>query len=203
MVDIHHAVAADLPHVAITLGRAFVDDPLFGGWMFRTVPDKLDAVTTVFRLFAASGLQTGHLYTLPHYEAVAHWVPPDASMMTPANVAVFGETIATLLGPQAERVLAGLGAVAEARPREEPHFYLVALGTAPEHQNRGLGGQLLRQVLQRCDVQGLPAYLESTNPRNRPLYERQGFRLFHEIPLPEGPAVVGMWREPRRSASEA
>ena len=51
---------------------------------------------------------------------------------------------------------------------EEPHWYLPLIGVEPARQGYGLGAVLLRAALLRCDAaRELPAYLKSTNPRNR------------------------------------
>jgi hypothetical protein len=56
----------------------------------------------------------------------------------------------------------------------------------------------MRSRLDRCDAEGLPAYLESTNPENLPYYRRFGFEVTGEISLPEDePKLWPMWREPR------
>jgi hypothetical protein len=39
--------------------------------------------------------------------------------------------------------------------------------------------------------------LESSSPRNVPLYERLGFDVVNEINLPNGPTMWGMWRPER------
>ncbi len=59
----------------------------------------------------------------------------------------------------------------------EPHHYLPYIGVAPEAQGRGLGSALMRPILDRCDEERLPAYLEATSERNAALYERLGFEL--------------------------
>jgi len=83
------------------------------------------------------------------------------------------------------------------RPRE-PHFYLVILGVRPNRQGAGLGSALLSHTLSRLDEAGAPAYLESSNSVNVPLYQRHGFRVVDEIRLPGGgPSELCMWREPR------
>jgi hypothetical protein len=46
-------------------------------------------------------------------------------------------------------------------------------------------------VLERCDRDGTPAYLEATNDRNRALSEGHGFRATGAIPVPGGPRPLG------------
>ena len=36
---------------------------------------------------------------------------------------------------------------------------------SPELQGRGIGSALMQPVLERCDRDGMPAYLEATTPR--------------------------------------
>ena len=62
-----------------------------------------------------------------------------------------------------------------------PHWYLGYLGTRRGRQGQGLGTQLLREVLAGADTDGVPAYLESSNERNLPLYERNGFRVIGDL----------------------
>ena len=60
-------------------------------------------------------------------------------------------------------------------PEGRPHYYLSLLGTRPDYRGRGLGFGLLAKNLAIMDAEGVPAYLESTNPDNNPRYERFGF----------------------------
>ena len=43
----------------------------------------------------------------------------------------------------------------------------------------------------------MPAYLESTNPRNLPRYEALGFRARSTFGPAGGPVVTTMWRDAR------
>jgi len=58
-----------------------------------------------------------------------------------------------------------------------PHWYLWALGVEPGMQRRGIGGAIIRPVLDRADQGGLPCYLETANDRNLPFYQRHGFEV--------------------------
>jgi hypothetical protein len=53
-------------------------------------------------------------------------------------------------------------------------------------------------MLERCDSEGVPAYLEATSARNRTLYRRHGFEDQKALNLPDGgPPMYPMWRQPR------
>ena len=80
---------------------------------------------------------------------------------------------------------------------QSPHWYLYYLGARPGRQNAGIGTALLRPMLETCDNEGLPAYLEATSPRNRALYRRHGFLDGEPLGLPDGgPPMYPMWRRP-------
>ena len=80
---------------------------------------------------------------------------------------------------------------------EEPHWYLAVLGTAPEHQGKGVGSALISPILQKCDAEGVPAYLESSKESNIPFYQRHGFEVTGEIKVKNGPTLWPMWRDPQ------
>jgi GNAT superfamily N-acetyltransferase len=86
--------------------------------------------------------------------------------------------------------------MAETHP-VEPHYYLFLLGTRPEWQGRGLGSSLMAPVLQTCDRDRVPAYLEATSERNVPLYLRHGFDVTADIQVPGGQRMWPMWRTPK------
>ena len=79
----------------------------------------------------------------------------------------------------------------------EPHWYLPLIGVDPARQGKGYGAALMRHALAACDRDGMPAYLESTNPRNVPLYERHGFALLGTIQAGSSPPIFPMLRTAR------
>jgi GNAT superfamily N-acetyltransferase len=85
-----------------------------------------------------------------------------------------------------------------AHPRERPHYHLTLLGTHPDHRGKGIGMGLLADCLGLIDAEGMPAYLESSNPANDTRYERIGFRKIGAFSTPDGTHTVAtMWREPQ------
>jgi GNAT superfamily N-acetyltransferase len=88
-------------------------------------------------------------------------------------------------------------------PSATEHWYLHHLGVEPRQQGRGLGGDLLRPMLELCDRQGISSYLESSTDRNRALYERNGFSPKGTLSMPAaGPKLRKMWRDPISSSTE-
>lgn len=82
-------------------------------------------------------------------------------------------------------------------PQAPQHWYLHYLAVEPRRQGRGLGAALLAPMLELCDRERIPAYLESSTERNRALYERHGFGLTDTFPMPGGgPPIREMWRDP-------
>jgi GNAT superfamily N-acetyltransferase len=100
-------------------------------------------------------------------------------------------------GNDAERVLTLMEVVDVEHPIDVPHQYLFVLGTRPEWQSHGFGSALLRSVLDPCDEDGTPAYLEASSERNKQLYLRHGFEVMTPVRLPDGPPLWCMWREPQ------
>jgi GNAT superfamily N-acetyltransferase len=77
-----------------------------------------------------------------------------------------------------------------------PHWYILVLGVHPDHQGKGLGGGLLRQILQRADDERVAVYLESSNPKNLDFYRKYGFEVTEEIvPVAGCPPIWGLLRE--------
>jgi GNAT superfamily N-acetyltransferase len=103
-----------------------------------------------------------------------------------------------LVGPRAAEILTLFDRLDNSHPDEPPHFYLSLLGTHPDHRGKGLGMALLADNLAKIDSEGVPAYLESSNPENDPRYERLGFARAGEFERPDGLLTCStMWREPR------
>lgn len=77
-------------------------------------------------------------------------------------------------------------------------MYLNFLATHPDHRGQGLAQRMLAENLAEFDAQGVPSYLESSNPANIHRYERAGFSVIGGFPAVLGDAyVTTMWRDAR------
>lgn len=187
--EVRLAGVADVPPLAATLAAAFHDDPIFA-WCFRDPTRRREILPSWFAAVLDANLAHQQIHTTSDVVAGAVWVPPDAT-----EDEQLGETLCTVAEEYGER-LASIFERMDAVHPHEPHHYLFLLGTRPEWQGCGIGSALLRPVLERCDRDGVPAYLEATTEDNQRLYRRCGFELIGEIAFPGGPSLWPMWREP-------
>ena len=190
------AGSGDAAQTAQILARAFHDDPVFG-WIF---PGESSRDRRLRRYFETEldheSLRHGAVEVAcvdGRAAGAAVWFPPGAwspgteASALPGYLRAFGRRLAVVSQYQAVAV--------GAHPREPPHWYLAIIGVDPVRQGCGVGAALLRSRLMRCDDEGLPAYLESSNPVNVPLYQHFGFRVTGALGLPAGaPVVSTMWR---------
>jgi GNAT superfamily N-acetyltransferase len=194
-LHVRKAAAADLPAVVETLSAAFQEDPFMSWW----IPDpqrRSEILPRCFELIVDITHPHDELYTTdPLPVATAVWVPPGRQPAGEQAQEVVGWYL-DVAEETADRLVAALELMDAAHPAE-PHAYLFLLGARPNWQGRGLGSALLHAVLDRCDTDGTPAYLEATSTDNVRLYQRHGFELTGEIGLPDGPSLWPMWRESR------
>ena len=196
--DMRPAGAADLEAMLDTLVPAFAGDPVWGTYAFPRVEHADRQRRGLFRLWLQWALPHGALRVTPGCEAVAGWYAPTGAQGSAEEERQLRAFAEAELGMEAPAVLGICERLETAHPLSEPHYYLSLLGVAAAHRGRGLGLALLRASLSEIDAAGRPAYLESTNPRNLPLYEGLGFRRIGRIALPRGGAIVDqMWRAAR------
>ncbi len=195
-IQVRLATKSDIDQMARALARAFWDDPLTS-WLF---PNDATRDNKLYRMFKAQiaklVLPKGATYTTDAHAGAALWEPPGTSKIGLLTIARVAPSFGPIFGTRLPALFKMIEAIDSKHPRE-PSWYLFTLGTDPPHQGQGVGGALMSPVLDRCDTEGLPAYLESSKLDNIPFYERAGFRVTGEISIRSGPTVWPMWREPR------
>lgn len=195
-VVIRTADRADRELVTRLLDAAFQDDPV-SGWIF---PGEEYRRTTHPRLMAAfvdAVLAEGRVDVAEDGAACALWLPVPADGGDEGGDSEEFAQLREALDPDNERIELIGRLTAEVHPSGRAHEYLWMIGVAPGRQGEGLGTALIGSVLERCDREQLPTYLEASSARSRALYERLGFELVDRpLELPDGPRMWPMWREP-------
>ncbi len=192
------ATDADAAAITATLSAAFDADPLWS-WAFPDDEKRPAQYEIFFGLFVESAIPNGWVWTTEQATAVAVWTPPGRSELSEEAEAEVEPFLTAELGSHAKPVLQVFESFESACPRDQDFYYLSLLGTHPDHRGRGLGMSLLAANLAQIDAEGMPAYLESSNPANDARYERLGFKHRSQFSTPEGRhTVTTMWREPSR-----
>lgn len=62
-----------------------------------------------------------------------------------------------------------------------PFLHLWYIGVNPEFQGKAKGTELMARIMHDAKELNLPIYLETSNPRNFPFYEKLGFKMISEI----------------------
>jgi GNAT superfamily N-acetyltransferase len=180
--------------LARMLARAFLDDPVME-WLYPSERGREARIRRYFRVRVRQLLRHGEVWTTPARSGTAAWARPGDWQMGLLQTLELAPMAASL-GTRLPRILTGLARTEKHHPREPEHWYLAILGTEPSTQGEGVGTQVLAPVLEACDRDGVPAYLESSKERNVDYYARFGFRVREELRLPKGPRLWAMWRDP-------
>lgn len=183
---------SDTAAVAATLARAFENDRVMR-WL-APGGQRLEPAFTLYleRIWLAHDA----CFATTDGLAAACWLPPGRWQLGAVQRLALLPRLARVMGRDLARMANGLRAIERSHPRE-PHWYLPLLGVEPEAQGRGRGATLVRHMLDRCDADRTPAYLEATTERSRTLYALHGFEVTEELHLPGGgPPLWPMWREP-------
>ena len=172
---------------SIVLG--FATDPMTR-WVWPDPSDYLRIMPQFANAFGGKAFELGTAYITEGAHAAALWLPPGVE----PDEAAMGAVMAQSPRPDiAEDIGAVLEGMAKYHPKE-PHWYLPLIAADPNWIGQGLGTLLMKHALRRCDQEGVPAYLESSNPRNISLYQRHGFRIVGEIQHGSSPKLTPMLR---------
>jgi GNAT superfamily N-acetyltransferase len=189
---IRSATPDEMPHAVATIVAAFLVDPTTR-FAWPAARDYLEAMPLAIQEFAGACVEHGTVYVSDDLCGTAVWVPPGAQPNGAALEKVFRDTVKP---EHLDDLLATFEKMDQSHP-QEAHWYLSMIGVDPKAQGRGLGAELLRYSLARCDREHALAYLETANPRNIPLYERFGFEVTQPFQIGASPRVTPMLRRPR------
>ncbi|HWM15855.1 MAG TPA: GNAT family N-acetyltransferase [Microbacterium sp.] len=177
--------------ILAVLVLAFGADPATR-WTWPTPNEYLQHFPIFAKILGGKAFTHEGAYYADGYAGAALWLPPGVQQDDDALTALMRRTSAAPL----EDVSALFEQMERYHPRE-PHWFLPFIGVDPCEQGEGYGAALMKHALIPCDRDHAPAYLESSNPKNIPLYERHGFDVLGTIQVGTSPPIFPMLRRPR------
>lgn len=184
--------ASDEASIIDVLVRANWADPA-ARWVWPDSQRFLMYFPSFVRAFGGNAFAHGSAYYIDGYIGAALWLPPDVHPDENALIALLQRTVSDQIQKDVFAVFEQMGRY---HPNE-PHWYLPLMGVDPSQQSKGFGSALLQHILIQFDRNNKLAYLESSNPRNIPLYKRHGFELLGTIQTGTSPSISPMLRRPR------
>ena len=182
---------ADRQRAIDTVLLGFSTDP-FLRWLYPSADLYLKAGPAM-HAFGGAAIDHHSAYMANDSQGVALWIPPGVE---PDEERFMAEVLKYVPEEKHETLFAILEKMEEYHPNEDT-WYLPIIAVDPAFQGQGLGSQLMKAGLERVDTEGLPAYLESSNPRNMSLYERCGFVTVGKIEFGDCPPIHPMFRAVR------
>ncbi len=199
-VSVTRAMCEDQSEMLAVLARSFWPDPLFGYFARDRLHEHL-MFPKVFGAMSRDTLPLGETWvarTSGRIVGAALWVPPGKMPRSSRRELALQLRIGRLLlRGRHRRVGMSLLTEVDRRHPTEHHWYLSVLGVDPEFKGTGVGGMLLRSILERADAEGVPVYLETQREENLAYYSRFEFTERDKISVKDSPPVWTMWREPR------
>ncbi len=194
MRQVVHLAEPRLNEAAQTLSLAFHDDPL-QSYTFPDPDQRRQLSPSHFSAILRYGLLAGDVLTgVEHGSGVVAWIPPGVEetpeMAESAGLTRLPKAIGAGPAGRFSRVI-DYAERLHHRDMTRPHWYVMVLGVAPAFQGRGYGRALLQPVLDRADIDGLPCYLETTQPKNVTFYQHLGFDMLVDDVEPE--SGLRMW----------
>jgi ribosomal protein S18 acetylase RimI-like enzyme len=186
------ATASDEASIIDVLVRANWEDPA-ARWVWPDSQQFLTHFPSFVRALGGKAFAHGSAHYVDGYTGAALWLPPDVHPDENALIALLERTVSEQIQKDFFPVLEQMGRFHPS----EPHWYLPFVGVDPSQQGKGFGSALLQHILIQVDRDNMLAYLESSNPRNIPLYKRHGFELLGSIQIGTSPSIAPMLRRPR------
>lgn len=204
-VHVRSALPGDREAIVETLASAFEGSPLTE-WIVRRDRPWAQCAGLYFEILTSLAMPHGCVLTESEGRGAALWIPPGGSRVPWARrIALLPRFVRTTgLGSFWSRFV-GLSRIADHHPAES-HYYLEAIGVRAAHRTEGVGSALLQPILDRCDTEGIGAYLHTSDPKAIPFYERHGFVERERFRVGErtgGPLMHALWRSPADVAHEA
>lgn len=186
------ATASDEASIIAVMLLAFSTDPATR-WTWPDPQQYLQHFPKFVETLGGKAIAHGSAYCADGHAGAALWLPPGVSPEEEKLTELFERTA---YGPAKKDLLAVFEQMGRYHP-QEPHWYLPFIGVDPQRQGKGYGAALMQRSLIPCDRDRVLAYLESSNPKNIPLYERHGFELLGKIQVGNSPPIFPMLRKPR------
>ncbi|NJP30598.1 GNAT family N-acetyltransferase [Micromonospora thermarum] len=191
-VRIRAARWADKDPVATLIAAALHPTPL-AAWLVPDPALRRRVLTEVLAIWVEHAMFYGDSHVTDDLMAATVGFHRYRPIPPPAN---YRHRLTDAAGPHADRFDLLDTLLSEPRP-SEPHYHLAFLAVHPDARGTGRATAILTHHRRRLDRIDLPSWTDTTTDAHT-LYTRHGYTPRPPIPLPDGPALQPMRRNPDR-----
>lgn len=176
------ALSSDKPLIIDILSAAF-DTNQSVNWLAGTSRQRVKNI----RLLCAYSYELcnrfGEVYVSEGRKACSLVLLPDQKKLTAKSIGLDIQLVLQTIGLlQLPKALKREAAIKRAHPKAAL-YHIWYIGVEPAEQGKGIGTNLLQELLQRArDLNRLPV-LETSTLQNLPWYQQQGFEVYRELEL--------------------
>jgi ribosomal protein S18 acetylase RimI-like enzyme len=183
----------DRQRVNATISMGFIVDPV-ARWLYPDSHQFMTSFPSFCGAYGGKAFEHGTAYHTEDFVGALLWLPPNAH---PDDELILDHLKKTADPKRLEIFLKVLELMGSFHPKE-PHWFLPLIGVDVFHQGSGHGTALLKKSLERVDESRTLAYLDSSNVRNIPLYQRFGFEVIGKVDYGGSPTSYSMLRKIRK-----
>jgi GNAT superfamily N-acetyltransferase len=155
-IEVRAASESERSRVVATITAGFITDPVTR-WVW---PDSESYLANAPRFVAAYGgkaFDHGSAWVDENLLGGALWLPPGEA---PDHEQLGGVVTSSVAESKQADLFSALEELGTYHP-DEPHWFLPLIAVDPVWQNRGIGSELMRYAVAKCNETGTRAYLES------------------------------------------
>lgn len=194
-MEVHRVTTDELDAAVDTIALAFHKDPVWHVALAGAGGAEVQ-LRRFWRFYVEGARRYDTAFASVGAGTVSIWIPPGGTELSEQQEADIRLLVEQTLPPAQVAALFELWErFDDNHPHHEPHAFLSLLATRPDLAGHGYGQAHLAVDLVRWDAAGVPTYLESSNPRNNHLYQRQGYVPIGQFETVLDRAIVTtMWR---------
>jgi ribosomal protein S18 acetylase RimI-like enzyme len=176
----HRATAADKTTVINILTISFISNKSVN-FLVRQGPRRSLRIRALMAYAFELCMLFGQVWLDDEQQACALLIFPETKKTSFRSMLLDLQLIRHCIGWSSVRKVMAREAAIRAIHPPGPKAYLWFIGVAPAAQHKGLGSQLMQELLAEPSLRGRTFCLETSTQANLPWYARFGFERYHEF----------------------
>ncbi|QEM07799.1 GNAT family N-acetyltransferase [Mucilaginibacter rubeus] len=188
------AIFEDRAHIISLLAKAFKDNQSVN-YIVREDNDKAAHIQALMEYSFDMCFHYGEIYLSDDKSACALLLPPKCKRTDMRSVWLDIKLVFNAIGVSRIGIALKRENAIKEKQLKGNIQYLWFIGVDTTLQHRGIGSNLLNEILEKSDLEGMPVCLETSTLKNLPWYEKFGFEVYDKLNL--GYQLYFLQRKPR------